>query len=44
MKNQDKGFVSLFTCIMISLLLMVITMSVITLENLQLRKAEDSEQ
>ncbi len=43
MKRQD-GFVSLFTCIMISLLLMVVTLSMVTLETLQLRKAEDAEQ
>ncbi len=38
------GFVSLFTAIMLSLLLMVITVSLVSLEALQLRKAEDSEQ
>ncbi len=42
--RRDDGFVSLFTAIMISLLLLVITVSLISLEALQLRKAEDSEQ
>jgi hypothetical protein len=41
---KQQGFVSLFTCIMISLLLLVITVSLISLEALQLRKAEDAEQ
>ncbi len=40
----SDGFVSLFTAIMISLLLLVITMSLVSLEALQLRKSEDSEQ
>lgn len=46
MKNlgDEKGLVSLFTTIMISLLLIIITTSLVTLEILQLRKAEDSEQ
>lgn len=44
MKRQQDGFVSLFTAIMISLLLLVITVSLVSLEALQLRKAEDSEQ
>lgn len=42
--RNDRGFVSLFTCIMISLLLMVITLSMISIQTLQLRKAEDAEQ
>jgi Tfp pilus assembly protein PilX len=45
MKRIDEGgFVSLFTCILISLLLLVVTMSMVSLETLQLRKSEDSEQ
>jgi hypothetical protein len=44
MSRSDQGFVSLFTAIMISMLLLVITLSLVTLETLQLRKAEDSEQ
>lgn len=44
MKTNDNGFVSLFTCIMISLLLLVITISLVSIEALQLRKAADSEQ
>jgi Tfp pilus assembly protein PilX len=43
-RKGDGGFVSLFTCIIISLLLLVVTMSLVTLETLQLRKAEDAEQ
>jgi Tfp pilus assembly protein PilX len=43
-RNNQNGFVSLFTCIMISLLLLVITVSLVTLETLQLRKSEDAEQ
>lgn len=42
--RSDEGFVSLFTCIMISLLLVIITVGLISIESLQLRKAEDSEQ
>jgi hypothetical protein len=42
--ERQEGFVALFTCILISLLLLVITLSMVTLETLQLRKAEDSEQ
>jgi Tfp pilus assembly protein PilX len=42
--KSEGGFVSLFTCIVISLLLLVVTLSMITLETLQLRKAEDAEQ
>lgn len=44
LRKSADGFVSLFTCIMISLLLLVITVSMISLETLQLRKAEDAEQ
>ncbi len=44
MKRREDGFVSLFTTIMISLLLIIITTSLVTLEVLQLRKSEDSEQ
>ncbi len=44
MMRSNEGFVSLFTTIMISLLLIVITTSLVTLEVLQLRKAADSEQ
>jgi hypothetical protein len=43
MQNQD-GFVALFTCIMVSLLLVIITVGMVTIEALQLRKSEDSEQ
>jgi hypothetical protein len=42
--NQDDGFVSLMTTIIISLLLIVIVLSMVGLETLQLRKAEDAEQ
>jgi len=42
--DGQQGFVSLFTTIMLSLLLLVITMSMVTLEALQLRKSEDAEQ
>jgi Tfp pilus assembly protein PilX len=42
--KQSEGFVSLFTTIMISLLLIIITTSMVSLEVLQLRKSEDSEQ
>jgi Tfp pilus assembly protein PilX len=41
---KQNGFVSLFTCIMISLLLVIITVGMISLETLQLRKSEDAEQ
>ncbi len=44
MERDGQGFVSLFTCILISLLLLVVTLSMVSLEALQLRKAEDSEQ
>jgi hypothetical protein len=44
MIKRSDGFVSLFTAIMISLLLLVITMSLVTLQALQLRKAQDAEQ
>jgi Tfp pilus assembly protein PilX len=40
----SDGFVSLFTAIMISMLLLVITLSLVSLESLQLRKTEDAEQ
>jgi hypothetical protein len=43
-KLDSKGFVSLFTTIMISLLLIILTTSLVSLEVLQLRKSEDSEQ
>jgi hypothetical protein len=42
--HDSRGFVSLLTTIIISLLLLVVTLSMVTLETLQLRKAEDSEQ
>jgi Tfp pilus assembly protein PilX len=42
--RREQGFVSLFTTIMVSLLLLIVTMSMITLETVQLRKSEDSEQ
>lgn len=42
--RNERGFVSLLTTIMLSLLLLVITISLISLEALQLRKSEDSEQ
>lgn len=41
--NQG-GFVSLVTCILISLLLIIITVGLLSVEALQLRKAEDAEQ
>jgi Tfp pilus assembly protein PilX len=41
---DEKGLVSLFTAIIISLLLLVITVSLISLQTLQLRKAVDAEQ
>lgn len=44
MKNSHDGFVSIFTTIMISLLLLVITTSLISTQTIQLRKTEDSEQ
>jgi hypothetical protein len=44
MKRNDAGFVSLFTAILISLLLIVITVSLVSLQILQLRKSTDSEQ
>jgi len=42
--RNERGFVSLLTTIMLSLLLLVITLSLVSLEALQLRKSEDSEQ
>jgi len=44
LRRSQDGFVSLFTAIMISLLLLVITVSLVSLEAVQLRKSEDSEQ
>jgi Tfp pilus assembly protein PilX len=44
MRRNESGFVSLMTCIMLSLLLLVITLSMASIQSLQLRKAEDSEQ
>lgn len=44
MVNESDGFVSLFTAIIISLLLIVIVLSMVGLETLQLRKSEDAEQ
>ena len=43
-KSESQGFVALFTCIMISLLLLIVTLSLVSLETLQLRKAADGEQ
>jgi Tfp pilus assembly protein PilX len=43
-KTRDEGFVSLLTSILISLLLLIVTVSMVTLETLQLRKASDAEQ
>src|SRR5260221_6730806 len=43
-KSRDQGFVSLLTAILISMLLLVITISLISLETFQLRKSEDAEQ
>lgn len=43
-RSAENGFVSLITAIMVSLLLMVVTLSMVTLEVVQLRKAADSEQ
>jgi Tfp pilus assembly protein PilX len=42
--NNVKGFVSLFACIMISILLIIITVGLISIETVQLRKSEDAEQ
>lgn len=44
MARNERGMVSLFTSIVISLLLLVVTLSMISLQALQLRKAQDSEQ
>jgi Tfp pilus assembly protein PilX len=43
-RTDQRGLVSLFTTIMISLLLVVITISMISVEAIQLRKTEDAEQ
>lgn len=40
----EQGFVSLLTCIMLSLLIIVVTLSLVTIESLQLQKSDDSEQ
>jgi len=42
--KKSEGFVSLITAIMLSLLLLAITISLISLQVVTLRKAEDSEQ
>lgn len=42
--NNMAGFVSLLTCVIISMLLLVITISLTTVENIQLSQAIDSEQ
>lgn len=42
--SNSRGFVSLLTAIMLSLLLLAITVSMVTVQSLTLRKAEDSEQ
>jgi hypothetical protein len=42
--ERNRGFVSLLTAILLSMLLIIITVSMITIEALQLRKAEDAEQ
>lgn len=44
MIRSEKGFVALFTTILLSLLLIIITVSLVTLEVAQLRKSNDSEQ
>lgn len=43
-KNNQQGFVSLITTILISLLLVIVTLSMVAVEALQLRTAEDAEQ
>jgi Tfp pilus assembly protein PilV len=43
-RSNNDGFVSLLTAVMLSLLLLAITVSLIGLQTLTLRKAEDSEQ
>jgi hypothetical protein len=42
--KNTAGFVSLLTCVIISMLLLVITISLTTIENIQLSQAVDSEQ
>jgi hypothetical protein len=42
--KDSRGFVSLLTTILLSLLLLIITISMVSLEALQLRKSEDAEQ
>jgi hypothetical protein len=44
MMQDQRGFISLLTCIMLSLLMIVVTLSLVTIESLQLRKSADSEQ
>jgi hypothetical protein len=44
MKTNERGFVSLLTCILLSLLIIVVTLSLIGIEALQLRKSDDAEQ
>lgn len=44
LQTGERGFVSLLTCIFISFLLVIIATSLISIETLQLRKAEDAEQ
>ncbi len=42
-RNED-GYVSLITCVFISLLLTIISLGIISIETVQLRKSEDAEQ
>jgi hypothetical protein len=42
--TNPAGFVSLLTCVIISMLLLIITVSLTTVENIQLSQAVDSEQ
>jgi hypothetical protein len=44
MMRREGGFVSLFTCILLSMLLLLITVGLVSIQTLQLRKSEDSEQ
>lgn len=44
MKQSERGIVALMATVILSLLLIIITVSLVTLEVAQLRKAEDSEQ
>jgi hypothetical protein len=39
MMQDQRGFISLLTCIMLSLLMIVVTLSLVTIESLQFRKS-----